>query len=108
MAVRILQEVDIPKRKLTRIPRIFQTVDWKIALTKMAEGLKPGEAIMIVLSPEEMKQYGIKSIRTASRPIKQHVKIHGLPYKVTAKNTAEGGVIVIAAKSAVAEPRKRA
>jgi len=103
MAIRIVNVQDVPKRKRNAVPRIMQTVDWKVALAKMAEGLKPQEAIMITLDQDEMAKLKIKSIRTASRPIKRHMKTYGLPYSVTAKNTSEGGTIIIASQAVVAQ-----
>lgn len=107
MAVRIVNLEQVPKRKRLVIPRIMKTIDWKIALSKMAEGLKPQQAILIVLSPEEMAEYKIKNIRAAARPIKKHVKTYGLPYTVTAKYTSEGGTIIIANQPVIAAERPR-
>jgi hypothetical protein len=95
MAVRVVNFELVPKRKRQAIPRIMQTPDWTVILSRMAKGLKPGEAILFTLTPDELARYQIRNIRAAARPIKNHIKTYGLPYSVTTKNTAEGGMIVI-------------
>ena len=96
MAVNIVKLTDVPKRKRHAVPRIMQTADWAMVLLTMANGkLKPDEAIVFTMTPAELNQYKIKNVRAAARPIKQRIKEHGWPYVVTAKNTAEGGMIVI-------------
>jgi hypothetical protein len=99
MAVRIVNFELVPKRKRRAIPRVMQTPDWTVILSRMAKGLKHNEAILFTLTPEELARYQIKNIRAAARPIRQHIKTYGLPYVVSAKNTAEGGMIVIRGQS---------
>ena len=108
MTVRIVKRSELPKQTRNRVPRLMQTVDWEVASAQILKGLKPEQVIMIVLSPEEMKKYGIRNIRNASRPIKRWVKAHGLPYTVIARNTPEGGVVTIEAKAAATRRRKTA
>ncbi|MGB9071460.1 MAG: hypothetical protein WCC22_02230 [Terriglobales bacterium] len=98
MAITLVDVAQVPKRQRRSVPRIMRTVEWTEALKMMAEGLPPGRAIVISLTPEEMSRYRLGSIKAAARPIKRHVKTYGLPYTVTAKNTVNGAAIVIASK----------
>ena len=95
MTIRVGMLNELPKRTKRITPRIMKTVEWTIALNKLAEGLKPKEFIAIVLTPDEMAKYGIRNIRSAARPIKAHMKKYGLPYTVRALHTAEGATIRI-------------
>jgi len=95
MAVRVGVLNELPKRKKRVIPRILQTEEWKIALNKLAEGLKPMEYIALIFTPEELARYQYSSIKSAARPIKAHVRKYHLPYTVQGVHTDEGLTIRI-------------
>jgi hypothetical protein len=86
---------EVPKRRRRAVPRMMRTPEWTLALEKMNAGLRASEAIVITLTPQEMAQHRIRSIKAAARPMRQHIKMHDLPYAVATKNTAEGWTIVI-------------
>lgn len=95
LGIRITQLNEVPKRRRRGVPRMFRTAEWAQAVEKMNAGLAANEAIVITLTPNEMAHYRISSLKSAARPMRQHIKTHRLPYSVATKNTAEGGTIVI-------------
>jgi len=73
----------------------MQSEDWIRAFTILHErAFNPQQALLISFTKEEMKKYGVANIRAAARPIRKYLKKTDLPYKVSTKTTAEGGVII--------------
>jgi hypothetical protein len=58
--------------------------------TCLDEGLKPNEALQVVLSAEEKAKYRISNRRTVARFIQNYLNEHKLPYKL--KSFAREGI----------------
>lgn len=82
-----------PKRKRTSVTRFEQTPEWIALRSALALGLKPKEAFMITLTPEDKAKYRIKSMRTCARFVKKYIQKCGLDYRVTQNKTDAGEVI---------------
>ncbi len=95
MAVKVVKVSQIPKRKRNAVPRIMKTADWaKVLKVLESATLGPDEALLFTITTEEMAKYKIKDIRAAARPIKKTLKDSRSPYRVSSKNTAEGGALI--------------
>jgi hypothetical protein len=73
---------EVPKRARKSESRFEHTEEWRLMKTDIDRGLKPQEALQVVLTPEDKKKYRIKNRRTIARFIKKYLDSKGLKYGV--------------------------
>jgi hypothetical protein len=75
---------DRPKRKRSDAgtSRFELTQDWQLMKAALDGGLKPQEAVEVVLTPELKKKFNLKHRRTVTRFLQKYVHGHGMPYTV--------------------------
>lgn len=80
-----------PKRTRTAVYKFETTSEWRQMKADLDKGLKPGEALLVVLGPEELAKYNIKSRRSISRFLQKYVKDSNKPYQVKGFERRETG-----------------
>lgn len=73
---------DAPKRSRKVVSRFERTEEWKLMKAALDKGLKPQEALEVVLTDEDKDRYDLHHRRTVARFIKGYLRDHQLPYKV--------------------------
>ncbi len=73
---------DAPKRSRKAVSRFELTPEWALMRAALDKGLKPLEALEVVLTPEDKKKYDLDHRRTVTRFIQKYLKRCGLPYSV--------------------------
>jgi hypothetical protein len=81
-----LKKSEVPKRKRRSVARIEATKEWALMKAELDKGLKPDEAVEIILNTDDKKKYKMKSRRAAARFIKKYIEEKKLPYKVKSFN----------------------
>jgi hypothetical protein len=84
-----------PKLTRVRIPRFEKTKEWAELRAALERELKPGEALMVVLTEADMLKYRITNQRTVARYVKKYLTAHKLPYKVKSGQGLTGGFYVL-------------
>lgn len=93
---RKLKRNEVPKRTRISIPKLSRTKEWKAMKADIDAGLKPNEALQIVLNDEDKAKYGIKSRRACSRFIKAYLAEKKLPYTVKSfSRNGEGDFFIV-------------
>jgi hypothetical protein len=99
---------DVPKRKRTGISRFERTPEWQLMKADIDKGLKPMEALQVILTEEEKAKYKIKNRRSIARFIKKYLEAKGLSYNVRNFHRDEGEFIVVENDVRAARKRKTA
>jgi hypothetical protein len=89
-----LKASEVPKRTRRRIPRFAKTEEWQSMKACFDAGLKPRDALQVILSAEDKKKYRIKNRRTVARFVRNYIAEHKLPYAVQSF-TRDGSDFVI-------------
>ena len=90
-----VKENQIPKRRRTMVARFENTEEWRLMKADIDEGLKPNEALQVVLTPEDMKKYRIKNRRTVARFVQKYLDSKGLKYGVKTFRRDSGDFVVV-------------
>jgi len=80
MAYQKIKAADAPKRRRTSVSRFEKTAEWRLLKRDLEKGLKPDEAIEILLTADDKRKYGLEHRRTVARFIKKFLDSHNLPY----------------------------
>jgi hypothetical protein len=79
---RKIKTTDLPKRRRKVASKFEATQEWKLMKAALDAGLRPQEALEVVLTPADKKKYGLEHRRTVTRFIQKYVRSLGLPYSV--------------------------
>jgi len=93
-----IKATEIPKRKRTAVTRFEKTQEWAQMRDAILAGLRPNEALQVILTPEDKKKYRIKSLRSCARFVQKYLRLHNLTYQVKAFHIEAGDVIIVAHK----------
>jgi hypothetical protein len=85
----------IRKKRAPQPSRFERTEEWRVLKKALDNGLKPNEAYLVTLTPDEKKRYHIKSKRTVVRCIQQYLRDHKMPYTLATFNREEGDTFVV-------------
>jgi len=73
---------DLPKRQRKGLSRFETTDEWRMMKTDLDRGLKPQDALQVVLTDEEKQKYRIRNRVTVARFIKRYLGAKGFTYRV--------------------------
>lgn len=90
-----VKENQIPKRRRTVVSRFESTEEWRLMKADIDKGLKPREALQVILTDEDMRKYKIKNRRTVARFIQKYLDSKGLKYGVKTFRRDSGDFIVV-------------
>jgi hypothetical protein len=90
-----VKESQIPKRRRIAVSRFETTDEWRMMKADIDKGLKPNEALQVILTEEDKKKYKIRNRRTVSRFIKKYLDSKGLNYGVKNFRRDEGDYVVV-------------
>ena len=82
VAYKKITAASIPKRSRLSVSRFEKTEEWRLMRADIDKGLKPNEALQVILTEEDKKKYRIKNRRNAARFVKKYVESRNLPYLV--------------------------
>lgn len=85
----------VPKRERKSESRFGKAEEWIAMRRDIDKGLKPQEALQVILTPEDKKKYKIKNRRTVARFVKKYLEENNLPYIVKSFNRDGGDFIVV-------------
>lgn len=80
MAYKKIHVSDIPKRPRKGKSRFERTPEWKQLKADLDKGLKPKEALQVILTDGDKAKYGIQNRRTIARFLQKYLADHKLPY----------------------------
>jgi len=80
MAYKKISLSDLPKKPRKAFSRFERTPEWKAMRADLERGLKPREALQVVLTEEDKKKYHIQNRRTIARFFRKYLRDHKLPY----------------------------
>lgn len=91
MAYHKIKAADAPKRRRAAVSRFEKTQEWQLMKKDLDKGLKPNEALEILLTEDDRERYGLQHRRTVARFIKKYLDTHNLPYtlKSFARDTGD-------------------
>ena len=75
--------------------RFESTEEWRLMKADIDAGLKPQEALQVILTDEDKKKYKIKNRHTVARFIKNYLDSKGLKYGVKSFRRDNGDFIVV-------------
>ena len=90
-----VKESQIPKRRRASVSRFENTEEWRLMKADIDEGLKPREALQVILTDEDKKKYKIKNRRTVARFIQKYLDSKGLKYGVKTFRRDTGDFVVV-------------
>jgi len=90
-----VNESQIPKRRRTSVSRFENTEEWRLMKADIDNGLKPGEALQIVLTDDDKVKYKIKNRRTVVRFVQKYLDSKGLKYGIKSFRRDIGDFIVV-------------
>ncbi|MFZ0915150.1 MAG: hypothetical protein WBQ76_15145 [Candidatus Korobacteraceae bacterium] len=73
---------EVPKRRRVSTSRFEVTEEWRLMKADIDRGLKPQEALQVILTTEDKKRYKIRNRRTVARFVKKYLDSRGLKYRV--------------------------
>ena len=73
---------EVPKRRRIQPSRFESTPEWLQMKAALDKGLKPKEALEVVLTTEDKDKYDLHHRRTVARFIKGYLQAHDMPYSV--------------------------
>lgn len=80
MPYKKIRASEIPKRPRNAVSRLEKTEEWKLMKADLDKGLKPNEAMQLILTDEDKQKYGIKNRRSVARFLQKYLADHKLPY----------------------------
>ena len=86
---------DVPKRPRKSTSRFERTDEWKLMRAALDKGLKPNEALEIVLTPGDKAKYRISNRRTVARFIQKYLSSHKLPYELRSFTRDSGDFFLV-------------
>jgi hypothetical protein len=90
-----VKENQVPKRRRKVVARFESTEEWRLMKADIDKGLKPREALQVILTDEDKKKYKIKNRRTVARFIQKYLDSKGLKYGVKCFGRDNGDFIIV-------------
>ncbi len=84
-----------PRRKREQPSRFESTKEWKQLKAAIDVGLKPQEALEVVLTPKDQAKYKLKHRRTVARFIQNYLRSKKLPYSVNSFTRDMGNYFLV-------------
>ncbi len=84
-----------PGKRHPVTPRFERTKEWTLMRADLERGLKPNEALQIILTDEDKAKYRIKSRRTVGRFVQKFLAAHKMPYRVKTFRREEGDYVLV-------------
>lgn len=86
---------ELPKRR-RKVASLFEaTPEWRLMKEALDAGLKPQEALEVVLTPADKKKYGLEHRRTVTRFIQKYVRSLKMPYTVKSFERESGTYFLV-------------
>jgi hypothetical protein len=85
---------DVPKRRRIQPSAFESTEEWRMMKADIDKGLKPREALQVLLTPEDKKKLGIGR-RAIARFVQGYLREKGLKYQVKSFTRNEGEYIIV-------------
>jgi len=82
MSYKRIKASEAPKRPRKGVSRFESTAEWRMMRADLDKGLKPGEALQVIIGPADKDRYKIHNRRSIARHIQKYVLAHKLPYSV--------------------------
>lgn len=101
-----IKRSQLPKRTRKSESRFEKTADWRKMKADIDAGLKPQEALQVVLTDEDKRKFGITNRRTIARFVKKYIKDKGLRYSVKSFHREGVGDFIIVCDESL--PHRRA
>lgn len=95
MAYKKIRASEIPKRPRKAVSRFEKTDEWTLMKADLHKGLKPDEALQLVLTDDDKQRYGIKNRRSVVRFLQKYLTDHKLPYTLKSFRRDAGEFFVI-------------
>lgn len=90
-----VKESQVPKRRRISVSRFERTEEWRLMKADIDKGLKPSEALQVILTPEDMKRYKLRNRRTVVRFIQKYLDSKGLKHGVKSFRRDNGDFVVV-------------
>lgn len=92
---RKIKASEAPKRR-RKVASLFEaTTEWRLMKEALDAGLKPQEALEVVLTPADKKKYGLEHRRTVTRFIQKYVRSLGQSYTVKSFEREMGSFFLV-------------
>ena len=98
MYKRLKAHEEKPKRSRKAVSRFETTAEWRMMKADIDKGLKPQEALQVVLTKEDKAKYNIQARRSIARFIQKYLAGANLPYKVTSWENRDSGDFCVLVK----------
>lgn len=95
MGYQKIKVADAPKRRRLVVSRFEKTQEWRLMKRDLDKGLKPGEALEIILTDDDRKKYGLQHRRTVARFLRKYIRSHNMPYKLTSFSRETGDYFLV-------------
>jgi hypothetical protein len=92
---RKIKASEVPRRRRKAVSRFELTQEWKLMKAALDKGLKPQEALEVVLTPDDKKKYNLEHRRTVTRFIQKYVRSLNLPYSVKSFERESGTFFLV-------------
>jgi hypothetical protein len=84
-----------PRRQRRSFSRFEKTEEWLLMKADLEKGIAPGEALQVVLTERDKKNYGIRTLLSVVRFLKKYLSAQNLPYTVQSFRRQEGDYIIV-------------
>lgn len=90
MSYKRMSASEMLKKPRRMTPKFEGTREWELLRADLDKGLKPGEALQVLLTDEDKRKYRIKNRRTVARFIQKYLDDHQLTYFLRSFHREEG------------------
>jgi len=95
VAYKKITVASVPKRSRLSVSRFEKTEEWRLMRADIDKGLKPNEALQVILTEEDKLKYRIKNRRNVARFVKKYLTSRKLSYMVKSFHREGVGDFVI-------------
>jgi hypothetical protein len=90
-----VKESQVPKRERKSESRFEKTSEWRLLKADLEKGLKPQEALQVILTDADKEKYGISNRRTIARFVVKYLQANKLKYGVKSFRREDKDFIIV-------------
>lgn len=95
MGYQKIRAIDAPKRERQSISRFEKTEEWRLMKRDLDRGLKPEEALELILTDEDREKYDLQHRRTVARFLRKYLRSHNMPYRLKSFSRETGDYFLV-------------
>jgi hypothetical protein len=89
-----------PRRRRRSLAQFEKTPEWALMKADLEKGIAGDEALQVLLTEEDKRNYKIRSRISVARFVKKYLAVHNLPYTVRSFRRDEGDFVIVQNKRA--------